>query len=192
MFQAAQAVRNGGNVISLDPNKRNTGAVLPSGIPIPSTTPNVPNERILQAFSIIDAHTRYINNNTIIENLNTAIHIISTIIVSQYQNWHTDEKVFIDLVEDYLPLFMVPPPKTKKEEYKNINKDIKNYIIYSCLIYLAVYNKDPALMKKYNSKIQSSVKAIIKYARESEEAPAPTTSTDTKPTKTPVTNKTSK
>ena len=47
-------------------------------------------------------------------------------------------------------------------------------------------------MKKYNSKIQSSVKAIIKYARESEETPAPTTSTDTKPTKTPVTNKTSK
>ena len=49
--------------------------------------------------------------------------------------------------------------ETDKE--KLLRDNIKKYIIYSCLTYLAVYKKDKELLSSYNKKITEAVKIIL-------------------------------
>ena len=185
MFQAAQAARNGGKVITLGDHKNQTQASPSSratnggGV---SMAPHVTNDMMLQAFALIDSHSRWLSNNLIIDNLNSVINVISTLIISQHNEWHVNEHHLIELIEEYLAMFM-PHKNDTDEATKEVNSNIKNYIVYSCLIYFAVYTKDPNRMKEYNDKIKESVKAIIKYARSQEGTPS---TEEAEPTSSPI------
>ena len=181
MFQAAQAMRNSGKVITLDGSNKDRHT---NGIPI---APQINNEMILQAFSMIDSHSRWLSNNLIIDNLNGVINVISTLIISQHNEWHVNEHHLTELIEDYLAMFMQPKNETD-DATKEVNNHVKDYIVYSCLIYFAVYNKDTNRMKEYNEKIKEAVKAIIKYVRSQEASPSSTSSTNASPIVTPTTD----
>lgn len=122
----------------------------------------IPDEKIDQAFAIIDAHTRILDNLNILNNYNLTVNVISTVMM-QNQEWYSNEDRLIQLIEEYLNVY-IDYNKANNEDPSEIllRDNIKKYITNSCLTYYAVYHKDKELLLKYNKNISEAVKVILK------------------------------
>ena len=129
-----------------------------------STYSNIPDEKIEQAFAIIDVHTRLLDNMTTINNYNLTIQVISALMTLD-STWSESEDRCKELIEDYLKVYIDDEDIAKDQEQNDIQellrKNIKNYIIYSCLTYFAIYKKDRALLELYNKNISDCIKVIL-------------------------------
>lgn len=129
-----------------------------------STYSNIPDEKIEQAFAIIDVHTRLLDNITTINNYNLTIQVISALMTLD-STWSESEDRCKELIEDYLKVYIDEEDIAKDQEQNDIQellkKNIKNYIIYSCLTYFAIYKKDRTLLESYNKNISDCVKIIL-------------------------------
>ena len=129
-----------------------------------STYSNIPDEKIEQAFAIIDVHTRLLDNMTTINNYNLTIQVISALMTLN-PTWSESEDRCKELIEDYLKVYIDDKDIAKDQEQNDIQellrKNIKNYIIYSCLTYFAIYKKDRALLELYNKNISDCIKVIL-------------------------------
>ena len=121
----------------------------------------IPDEKIDQAFMIIDTHTKILDNLNIINNYNLTVQVISSLML-QEQDWYISEERCVEIISNYLDVYIdysMINNETDKE--KLLRDNIKKYIIYSCLTYLAVYKKDKELLSSYNKKITEAVKIIL-------------------------------
>ena len=120
----------------------------------------IPDEKIEQAFAIIDSHTRFLDHLSIINNFNLAIQVISSLVL-QNNEWCGSEEYCIKLIDDYFNVFIGSYDLFAKNE---IHIHIKDYIVYSCMVYFAVYKKDKELLSQYNARVNNAVQEIIKFA----------------------------
>ena len=129
-----------------------------------STYSNIPDEKIEQAFAIIDVHTRLLDNMTTINNYNLTIQVISSLMTLD-STWSESEDRCKELIEDYLKVYVNDEEIAKDQKQNDIQellrKNIKNYIIYSCLTYFAIYKKDRSLLESYNKNISDCIKVIL-------------------------------
>ena len=129
-----------------------------------STYSNIPDKKIEQAFAIIDVHTRLLDNMTTINNYNLTIQVISALMTLD-STWSESEDRCKELIEDYLKVYIDDEDIAKDQKQNDIQellrKNIKNYIIYSCLTYFAIYKKDRALLELYNKNISDCIKVIL-------------------------------
>ena len=126
----------------------------------------IPEEKINQAFAIIDTHTRLLDNMTIINNYNMSVNVISTIVMHQViqpdSQYDTKEKCK-ELIEDYISVFIdFSQVDDTNENLKELRANIKEYVVNSCMVYYAVYHKDKEFLKECNQKTEEALRNILK------------------------------
>ena len=126
------------------------------------TPSKIPDQKIEQAFMIIDTHTRILDNINIINNYNITIQIISSIMM-QRENWYVDEETCSSIINEYLDIYIdYSKIDETNEKEKLLREAVKKYIINSCMTYYAIYKKDKELLNKYNKKITEAISIILK------------------------------
>lgn len=136
---------------------------------------SIPDEKIEQAFAIIDTHTRLLDNMTMINNYNMSIQVISSVLMTQ-PNWSDNEEHCKELINEYFNIFMdlsQIPEEDIDAELKELRNTIKDYVISSCMIYYSVAHKDQDLLKKYNKEVAEAIRNILKiiYKRDQRNQP---------------------
>ena len=122
----------------------------------------IPDEKIDQAFAIIDAHTRILDNLNVLNNYNLTVNVISTVMMNNPE-WNSSEETCEKLILDYFNVYIDYDKINQEDPNETLLRDnIKKYIVNSCLTYYAVYHKDRELLLKFNKNISDSVKIILK------------------------------
>lgn len=124
----------------------------------------IPDEKIDQAFMIIDTHSRILNDINVINNYNLTIQVISTLMTTR-EDWNMDltEESCSNIINEYLNVYIDYSNINNENEKEHLLRDnIKKYIVYSCLTYLAVYKKDKESLARYNNHINEAVRFILK------------------------------
>ena len=120
----------------------------------------IPDERINQCFAIVDVHTRMLDNMNVINNYNLTIQVIANLMTLD-STWADSE----DIIQGYLNIYIddeeIAKAQSQNEVQELLRTNIKNYIIYSCLTYYAIYHRDRELLKSYNKTIGDCVKVIL-------------------------------
>ena len=126
----------------------------------------ISDENILTAFQMIDAHTNILRDQSVISNLDRVVNIISTIVLSTHSNeCFESESKYMELIKNYIPMF-IDDSINDDDEKKAASENVKNYVVYSCMIYYAVKMKDSESMKVYMTKISKFVSEVIKKVNE--------------------------
>lgn len=136
--------------------ERNTQEVF-SGAISQNIERKISDEKIRQGFATIDSHTRFLDNMTIINNLNMSVQVISGVVLS-IDGWNSSEDKALSLFKEYLDV-MSDDSNHIDEELERL---IKDYVIFTCMVYYAVSKKDKSRLKTYNTAVSDSVKNILR------------------------------
>ena len=122
---------------------------------------NISVEQIKQAFVIIDAHTKILDQTMVLNNLNSTVQIISTLAISCKDEWfnkENSEELFKNLCNQYFNVFI----DTDTNNNTEVQKNVRDFVINSCMIYYAVHSMSKEMLKKYNSLINEALAKILK------------------------------
>ena len=126
------------------------------------TTPNarstISDEQIKKAFAIVDSHTKFLDNLTVLNNLNMTVNVISTLLMLDIKDKETTEDGCKEIIEGYITTFT---EDSKDESTNELQEVIKSYITNSCMIYYVVSKKDREKLLEYNKKVNDSILKIL-------------------------------
>ena len=122
--------------------------------------PAVSDEQIKKAFAIVDSHTKFLDNLTILNNLNMTVSVISNVLTTN-PDWNESEERCEELVRGYMDTFI---ESDKTIEGDELQAAIREYVVSSCMVHYSVAKRDRELLVDYNSKVNNSILTILKLA----------------------------
>lgn len=122
--------------------------------------PAVSDEQIKKAFAIVDSHTKFLDNLTILNNLNMTVSVISNVLTTN-PDWNESEERCEELVRGYMDTFI---ESDKTIEGDELQAAIREYVVSSCMVHYSVSKRDRELLVDYNSKVNNSILTILKLA----------------------------
>lgn len=126
---------------------------------------NISAEQIKQAFAIIDAHTKFLDQLTIMNNMNSTVQIIADLVISLREQWfgkENSEELFMNLCNQYFDVFV---DNDKHDPNSEIQKNVREFIINNCMVYYAVHSMSKEMLKKYNAKVNECVSNILNFSK---------------------------
>lgn len=122
----------------------------------------ISDEKILEAFSLIDVHTKIFEQISAINSYNQIVQTISTLLVAT-EKWNESIDTCKSIIENYYSVYIddskIDQSNTTQVEFCN---NIKQYVVDNCLLVFAVKNKDKELLGALNKSINTTLSNLFK------------------------------
>ena len=122
----------------------------------------IPDDKILQAFALIDVHTKIFEQISAINSYSQIIQTISALLVTN-PNWNESIKKCTNIIKDYYSVY-IDNSKIDQNNKEQVEycANIEKYVIDNCLLLFAIQNKDKELLLSLNKSISSTLGELMK------------------------------
>ena len=122
----------------------------------------ISDEKILEAFSLIDVHTKIFEQISAINSYNQIVQTISMLLVTT-EKWNESIDTCKSIINDYYSVYIddskIEQANTIQVEFCN---NIKQYVVDNCLLVFAIKNKDRELLGALNKSINTTLSNLFK------------------------------